>query len=406
MDPYNQISNKINKIKADDGITPKNKLLLEKFRDYCLANSLSVRRILKYLHYLSVHAKILGKDFDSATKEDIQLLVAEIEKKEWAEWTKYDNKMMIKTFYKWLEGDGEAFPKKVAWLKAKVKSNRLIESHELLTDEDVKSIIEQCRHIRDKAFVSVLYESGCRISELLNMKVKDAVQDDYGYVIHVSGKTGPRRVRLIDSTPYLSNWIANHPNGRDSPLWVSVGTLNNGRQLKYGSVLKLLKELASKAGVKKPVNPHAWRKACSTKLAAQGMTELELKRRQGWVPSSRVVEIYIRLSGKNDDDAYFRTKGICLSCKKNKAVRNNLCEECALSPNLKQNHLEPKLCPRCRNKCEPTARICSHCGFPLSEKQANELLERRIMADKIMDAATKYPELMAVLERIIREERL
>ncbi|MEM7816139.1 MAG: hypothetical protein QXN71_03405, partial [Candidatus Aenigmatarchaeota archaeon] len=126
MDPYNQISNKINKIKADDGITPKNKLLLEKFRDYCLANSLSVRRILKYLHYLSVHAKILGKDFDSATKEDIQLLVAEIEKKEWAEWTKYDNKMMIKTFYKWLEGDGEAFPKKVAWLKAKVKSNRLI----------------------------------------------------------------------------------------------------------------------------------------------------------------------------------------------------------------------------------------------------------------------------------------
>jgi hypothetical protein len=238
------------------------------------------------------------------------------------------------------------------------------------------------------------------------MRVKDAVQDDYGYVIHVSGKTGPRRIRLIESTPYLSNWIANHPIDRDSPLWVSVGTLNNGKQVCYNTVRKLLIELAEKAAIKKPVNPHAWRKASSTKLAAEGMTEFELKRRQGWVPNSRVVEVYIRLSGKNDDDAYFRTKGICLGCKRNKAVRNNLCEDCIGKPNARKNVLEPKVCPRCAYRCEPTAKVCSQCGFPLSDKAAEELLERRKKADEIMNVATEYPELMAVLEKIIRERRI
>lgn len=406
MDPLSQLQNKLKEIQSDGRLTVNNKLFLEKFKDRCLADSMSLRRIAKYIYYLSLHAATLGKDFDKATKEELQRVVADIEGRNWAEWTKYDNKMMLKTFYKWLEGDGETYPKKISWLKPRIKNNKLIESHDLLTDEEVKAMLQACTHIRDKAFVSALYESGCRISEILNMKVKDAIQDDYGFVIHVSGKTGPRRIRLIDSTPYLANWIANHPKDRDSSMWVSVGTMNHGKQLCYNTIRKILRELAEKTGVKKPINPHAWRKANSTKLAAQGMTEFELKRRQGWVPSSRVAEVYVRLSGKNDDDAYFRTKGICLNCKKNKAVRNNLCEECMASPNGKETVLEPRPCPRCANKCEATAKICSKCGFPLSEKVAEELLERRKKADKIMNIATEYPELMAVLEKIIKERRI
>lgn len=401
-----QLKNKLERIQADGRVTDNNKFFLVKFKDRCMAESMSPRRIVKYMNYMALHSVTLGKDFDQATKEDIQRVIADIESREWSLWTKYDNKVMLKTFYKWLEGDGETFPKKISWLKPKIKNNKLIDSHDLLTDGDVRLILDACTKIRDKAFVSVLYESGCRISELLNMKVKDATQDDFGYVIHVSGKTGPRRIRLIESTPYLSNWIANHPKDRDSPLWGSVGTVNNGKQLSHGSVLKLLKGLAAKTGIKKPVNPHAWRKANSTKLAAEGMTEFELKRRQGWVPNSKVVEVYVRLSGKNDDDAYFRTKGICLACKKNKAIRNNLCEECIGKPNERKSPLQPRACPRCSHQCEPTAKICSQCGFPLSEKAAEELLERRKKADDILNLATKYPEFMKMLEEIIRKERI
>lgn len=406
MDYQAQIENKLQKIRLNKNITEDNKFILEKFQDYCTAESMSPRRILKYLNYLSQHAVFLNKDFREADKEDIQRIVSCIERMEWAEHTKYDNKVMLKKFYKWLEGDGEEFPKKIRWLKPQIKNNKLMNSHDLLTDEEVKKMLEVCKNIRDKALVSVLYESGCRISELLNMKVKDAVEDDYGYVIHVSGKTGPRRIRLVDSTPYLSNWMANHPKDRESHLWICMGTKNNGKLLSCNSIRNILQDLAKNANVQKPVNPHAWRKASSTKLASQGMTEFELKRRQGWVPSSKVAEVYVRLSGKNDDDAYFRTKGICLECKKNKAIRNNLCENCITKPNGQVNTLEPRICPRCAHKCEPTAKLCSQCGFPLSEKVAHELLERRKKADQIMNLAVKYPEFMEMLERIIKKENV
>ncbi len=405
MSYLQSIDKKIECIKSNSKITEGNKQILERFTNACLGESMSPRRVVKYLNYLSQQAEILGLDFDKAQKEDLQRLVAEIEKKSWAEWTKYDNKVMLKKFYKWLEGDGEEMPKKIRWLQARIKNHKLISPHDLLTDEEVSKMIAVCTNIRDKAFVSVLYESGCRISELLSMKVKDVVEDDYGLVIHVTGKTGPRRIRLIDSVPYLSNWTANHPKDRESPLWVSIGTLNNGKQLSYNSIRSNLIELAKKAGISKPINPHAWRKANSTKLASV-MTEFELKERQGWTQSSKVAGIYVRLSGKNVDDAYFRAKGICVECKKARSVSNNLCEDCKGKPNGKTNVLEPKICPRCTHKCEPTGRICSQCGFPLSEKIAIELFERRKKADSIMDVAVKYPEMMKLLEEIIRKESL
>jgi len=64
-------------------------------------------------------------------------------------------------------------------------------------------MVEICENARDKALVSGLYESGVRISEWLGVKIKDIIFDDYGAKIKVTGKTGTRQIRLIDSVPYL-----------------------------------------------------------------------------------------------------------------------------------------------------------------------------------------------------------
>jgi integrase/recombinase XerD len=72
-------------------------------------------------------------------------------------------------------------------------------------------MIENATNLRDKAFISTLYESGCRIGELLPIKLRSVVFDEYGAVLIVDGKTGMRRIRLISSVPLLANWISNHP---------------------------------------------------------------------------------------------------------------------------------------------------------------------------------------------------
>ena len=85
-------------------------------------------------------------------------------------------------------------------MKVKRVSGRLL-PEQLLTEEDVKKLADQCENSRDKAFVLALYETGGRIEELLNLRRKHVSIDSYGAVLLVSDKTGDRRVRIIISPP-------------------------------------------------------------------------------------------------------------------------------------------------------------------------------------------------------------
>ena len=55
-------------------------------------------------------------------------------------------------------------------------------------------LVDAAEHIRDKSFIQTLYESGCRIGELLALQIKHVKIDDFGAVLLVNGKTGQRRV--------------------------------------------------------------------------------------------------------------------------------------------------------------------------------------------------------------------
>src|SRR3989338_3142590 len=183
-------------------ITLKNSQLTEKFSNSCYAEGLGKSRIKKYAYTLKQLSLMINKDFDKATKKDIINLVSSIEQREWSDWTKHDYKVCIKKFYKWLRGK-EDYPEEVKWIKTTIKKKNGKLPEGLLTEEEVKKLIDACTNSRDKALVSVLYESGCRAGELLSLKLKNVEFDKYGSVIMVDGKTGMRRIRLVNSTPYL-----------------------------------------------------------------------------------------------------------------------------------------------------------------------------------------------------------
>ncbi len=168
-------------------------------------------------------------------------------------------------------------------------------------------------------------------------------------VLVQGGKTGSRRIPLISSVPYLVQWLSLHPQ-RDSPealVWISVGTLHHGEQLAYGTVHKLLKELAEKAGVKKRINPHSFRHARATHLAAsRKFKNPQLCQFFGWGMNSRMPGVYFHLSGDELDDAYMELHGM-------KPMNHDM-----------QPVLEPKPCPRCSMNNGFDARMCQKCGMP------------------------------------------
>jgi site-specific recombinase XerD len=341
-------------------LSTKNKELILKFHEECVSKGLSLDRVLFYLNRLYKIAEFLKKDFTDATKEDLKELVREIEfNSNYSEWTKHDHKVTIKKFYQWLDGYEEGYPERVRWIKTCVKKNREKLTN-LPTKEDVKRLIEGAGNVRDKALISVLYESGCRIGELLNVRLKDVEFDDYGFVMLVKGKTGPRRIRLVRSVTRLSLWIEHHPRKQDqeSPLWVNIGTTNHNQAMMYTAVRKMLKDVAKRIGLNKPVNPHVFRKARATHLASK-LTEAQMCEYFGWIQGSDMPSTYVHLSGRDIDNAILRIYG-------------KLPKE-----DGKEQVLDTKKCPRCFYENPPESQFCLRCRLPLDEKTAIELEKRK-----------------------------
>jgi len=374
--------------KLDEIEIEHNRKLIIDFYNDCMARGLSVSRILKYMYSLLNVSKWLSKDFEDASKEDIVRLVGRIESNSYSEYTKNDYRITIKRFWKWLNGD-EDYPNEVKWIPTTIRNCREKLPEELISEEDVKKMIKSADNCRDRALISVLYESGCRIGEILSLRIKHVSFDDIGARMMVNGKTGMRRVRIVASVPFLASWMENHPlkDNPDAPLWTGMGTRNKYRAVKYESIRSMLQRVARRAGVKKRVNPHMFRHSRATHLANH-LTEAQMNHYFGWVQGSDMPSTYVHLSGRDVDDAILTLYGL----KRNKEKDGQ--------------EFAPVRCPRCNTMNSPGGRLCIRCGMPLDVPAVIMVEEKRKKMDELMSALLRDPEVRSVVRRKMMEMRL
>jgi len=367
-------------------ISTRNSELIKRFEDYCFSEGLSEARVVKYLQSLRKIAEWLGKDFDKATKEDIERLVKRLERSDYSAWTKHDYKVALKRFYRWLNGGD--YPPEVKWIKTTLKSKDSILPEDLLTEDEVMKLVDSADSLRDKAFIITLYESGARIGELGSMRLRD-VSFKQGYAtLMLKGKTGSRRVIVVAAMPYLQAWMENHPlkSEFESPLWVNMGTVNRYKAMSYPALAKVLKVAARKAGLKKRVTPHKLRHSRATFLAKK-ITEAQMNQLFGWKQGSEMPSIYVHLSGRDIDDAILGVYGL-------KKVKDE------------KPKLTPRICPRCNATNAYDAKFCSKCGLALDVKAAFEMEKARGKADSVLDILMKDEEFREVLSKKLKEHGL
>jgi site-specific recombinase XerD/ribosomal protein L40E len=367
-------SSVLRKLRNSD-ICETNKELIEKFSRYLFAHGLSQGRIIKYIIEITKVAQMLNKPFEEVSKDDIIDLVQRIERKDYADWTKHDYKLVIKKFYRFLKGT-EDYPEEVSWIKLNTaKSNHML-PEELLTQGEVKQMAEAARTPRDKALILVLYESGCRIGEVLSLKIRNVRFDEHGAQLMVNGKTGMRRVRIVASSPALATWINNHPfrENPDAPLWVSQGTRNRDEPLMHRTVIGLLRRAAISAGIRKRIYPHLFRHSRATYLANH-LTEAQMKEFFGWVRDSDMASVYVHLSGRDVDGALLRLNGI-------------------ETEERREVEFKPKICYRCNERNSPISKYCDKCSSVLDVDTALKIDEVRAKADKLLSVLTQDPEIL------------
>ncbi|MEM3871217.1 MAG: tyrosine-type recombinase/integrase [Nitrososphaeria archaeon] len=347
------------------------------FYQECIVRGYSKERIIKYLVTLERIARDLGKPFVEAKKADIVNLIAKIEQSNYSDWTKHDYKVILRVFYKWLRK--EERPEEVGWIRIR-DANRHKLPEELLTVEEVNRLVDAADHIRDKAFISTLYESGCRIGEPLCLQIRHVCFDNFGAVLLVNGKTGQRRVRVIASASKLYQWYENHPlkENPEAPLWITIGTNSRYKVWTYSTAKEVIKKIARKAGIKKRVYPHLFRHSRATHLASH-LTEAQMKQYFGWVQGSDMASIYVHLSGRDVDRALLKLNGIEVQEK------------------LENEKFKAKICPRCKGSNSFDAKFCHLCGMCVDEKVSVEVEELRGKIDQLMTELVKNPEVLEAL---------
>jgi len=359
-----RIEGALKRIKLSD-FGEEDKILFDEYYRECIILSLSKARIAKYLNTLKRIRVMLSKPFKQVTKSDVRNLIHTIESRNYSDWTKHDYKIIFKIFFRWLKQTND-YPDEVSWITFKIRNNRLL-PEEILTEEEVERLVISAYSIRDKAFILVLYESGCRIGELLSLSLKNVQFDEYGAKLIVDGKTGMRRVRIIFSAPKLALWIDNHPlrENPDAPLWITQSMNRRNKQLMYSSAKSMLKKVAKRSGIRKRIYPHLFRHSRATHLANH-LTESQLKHHLGWVQASKMASIYVHLSGRDVDQAFLNLQGI----KSDIAID--------------KPKITLQVCSRCEYKNSPTSKFCNKCGSPLNLEVALKLDEAREKADQVL----------------------
>jgi integrase/recombinase XerD len=346
-------------------ISTRNRELILAYRDACLLQQTCGKvRLIRTLGALLLHARLLGKDFDIATRDDLQRLVTGMLNRQpaYSAETLGTYKAILKRFYTWLANPHEfgrrtPVPAIVSWITTHVRSRdkHRLERHDLLLPTEIQRVLGVCHNPRDQALVSSLWETGGRIAEIGNLQLMHVNRAPHGFQLDLSGKTGKRTILVIKSAPLLAAWLNAHPfrNDHTAPLWVHYQYTNDARQVGYHTIRKLLQRHFQRAGITKRIYPHLFRHSRATYVLASGlMTEAQAKAYFGWTPSTDMLSTYAHLLASDANNAILRENH--LTPPRQEATDMNA----------------PRTCGACGTLNQHDAAFCSQCTSVLDERRA------------------------------------
>ena len=133
----------------------------------------------------------------------------------------------------------------------------------VLSTEEVKKLIDSIEHQKSKLIVKMLYSSGLRVSELVNLSTKDLdFAQNIGWVRKGKGSKD-RLFKIADSiSKQLQRYLSKHPNNKY--------LFSEAEPMSVRNVQFIVTSAAKKAGINKRVSPHTLRHSFATALLEAG----------------------------------------------------------------------------------------------------------------------------------------
>jgi integrase/recombinase XerD len=367
----------------------------------------TIRTIIQFLSELS-KAVGIAKKFTDMTRDDVLLYLDSNRKLEnddpLHKWIGSYNvkRNILSKFFKWLyypDVDSsnrrselsaqERKPKCIMGIpQLKRKEVSCYKPSDLWSQEDDLLFLKWVTNKRDRCYHTMARDLSARPHEILNLKIKDVVfktvdngNNKYQYAeVLVNGKTGSRHIPLIQSIPYIKDWLSNHPsrNNPKSPLFVGLGRGNTGKPLTTGSLEQIYKYYKEeffprlledpiipnedkekiKDLLRKPFNPYIRRHSALTEKSTK-LKSNTLNQHAGWTMNSNMPHKYIHYFGNESSESLLEAYGI--------VTKNN----------VPIDTLNPKICPNCNEGNTQDSKFCAKCRMILTYDAYSETLEKQ-----------------------------
>ena len=164
----------------------------------------------------------------------------------------------------------------------------------VLSKNEVKSILEAPTNLKHRAMLSLIYACGLRRSELLNLTLKDILSDrNLLFIRQSKGK----KDRVVPISIKLIEILRDYYKAFKPKTWLFEGQ-EVGKKYSERSIQLVLNQAVEKAKIVKPVSLHWLRHSYATHLLESG-TDLRYIQELLGHSSSRTTEIYTHVSTRN-----------------------------------------------------------------------------------------------------------
>ena len=225
---------------------------LEKLKLKLRVKNYSERTIDNYIGYIEKYINYYGKETFSLTLSDLESYLLNFNYSSVSQQNQIINS--LKLFYKYSLSKSDIHLNKIERPRSEQKLPIP------LSEQEVKLMFDNCKNIKHKAILGLLFFSGLRVSEVLDLKPQNI--DRQNMVIHIKQSKG-NKDRSVPLDQNLLSLLEKYYREYKPKEFMFNGQFD--LQYSASSINQFMKEIAIKAKIKKNVHSHIGRHSCFLK---------------------------------------------------------------------------------------------------------------------------------------------
>ena len=221
------------------------------------------------IQYYQVTVEHLLSQIESSvrkiTTEEIRTYLADYQKINGCSNVTVDNiRRNISSFFSWLEEEDYILKSPMRRIH-KIKTKTVVKN--VITDEGIEKLRDSCKEIRDLAMIDLLYSTGIRVGELVNLNIDDIDLEGRECVVYGKGDKERRVYFDAKAKVHLKEYISERKD-QNHALFVTLDAPHD--RLKISGVEIRLRQLGRRLKLER-IHPHKFRRTMATRAIDKGM---------------------------------------------------------------------------------------------------------------------------------------